>query len=186
MELPSSQEVRQSLAGAIHLMRRDVAGLQFFNLTEEGFWRSFFAIILVLPMLFVAESGLGEGSAPLSARLARSSVNLVLHWMIFVSVALPICRAAGFGHLYMPFITVYNWCSVVGTSLLMAPALLTYSGILGFEAGHLFAFAVSVFIIFYLWFAAKTALGGNGWAAAGFVFLDFGLNVAVNGFLGLH
>ncbi|MGI9480884.1 MAG: hypothetical protein ACR2OR_00870 [Hyphomicrobiales bacterium] len=186
MELPSSQEVRRSLAGGIHLMRRDVSGMQFFNLTEEGFWRSFFAIILVLPLLFVAEAALGGGSAPLSARLARSSVNLLLHWMVFVALVLPICRAAGMGHLYMPFITVYNWCSVVGTSLLMVPALLTISGLFGFEAGQLLAFAVSVFIIFYLWFAAKTALDGNGWSAAGFVLMDFVLNIAVDGFFGLR
>ena len=43
MALPGPNEVVASLLGALQLLRRDRSGLNNFNMTEEGFWRSFFA-----------------------------------------------------------------------------------------------------------------------------------------------
>ena len=63
MNLPGLNEIAGSLIGAMRLFRRDAGGLQNFNMTEDGFWRSFFAIALAGPMSICAELILGEPSA---------------------------------------------------------------------------------------------------------------------------
>ena len=50
MNLPGLNEIASSLIGAMRLFRRDKSGLQYFNMTEEGFWRSFFAMAVAGPM----------------------------------------------------------------------------------------------------------------------------------------
>lgn len=122
----------------------------------------------------------------LTAKLTRSSVNLILHWMLFAAIALPLCHAAGLGQRYMAFITVYNWSSIIVVAMFLVPALFVLSGILTLEGGQFFITATSIYAIYFLWFAAKTALESNAWVAAGFILLDFCLNVIVNGLLGLN
>jgi hypothetical protein len=187
MDLPSLHEIRQSIAGALRLLRHDAGALSLFNLTDDGFWRSFFALVLVLPMMMVVDVVFTTSdTVPLAAKLSRSSVNLVLHWMLFAAIALPLCIAAGLERRYKTFITVYNWASIVVIGLLLVPAILVLSGVLTIEGGQFIVTATSIYVIFYLWFVVKTALESNGWIAAGFVLLDFVLNVTVDGFLGLR
>ena len=47
--MPDRQEVLSALYGAYRLAWFDVSGMTFLNLTVEGFWRSFFAAVLVAP-----------------------------------------------------------------------------------------------------------------------------------------
>ena len=53
--MPPKQEIVASLYGAWRLMRLDPTGMTYFNLSADGFWRSFFAAVIVAPayVLFV-------------------------------------------------------------------------------------------------------------------------------------
>ena len=54
--MPDREEVLGALYGAYRLARIDPAGMTYFNLSFEGFWRSFFAAVLVAPAYAVAHN----------------------------------------------------------------------------------------------------------------------------------
>ena len=54
--IPGQQEIIRSLTGAWLLAKRDTSALNYFNLSIEGFWRSFSAMVLVLPILILSAS----------------------------------------------------------------------------------------------------------------------------------
>ena len=47
--IPDQQEVIRSIYGAWRLPWLDRSGMGHFNLSVDGFWRSFFAAVLVAP-----------------------------------------------------------------------------------------------------------------------------------------
>ena len=47
--MPSANQVMYALYGAYRLARFDAAGMRYFETSIEGFWRSFFAAVIVAP-----------------------------------------------------------------------------------------------------------------------------------------
>ena len=187
MSLPGPNEVVASLIGAVRLLRRDKSGLGNFNMTEEGFWRSFFAMALVLPMSAFAAVLFREASDISNMALtSRTMVNLVLQWAAFTALMLVYTRAFDLGHRYMRFITVYNWSSVIATGCMMIPVLMHAVGFLGVEASLVVVFFIFLAMLAYFWFVARVTLETSGFIAAGVVFTDFLLNVTIERFFGLQ
>ena len=52
--MPDRQEVASSLYGAWRLACLDESGMGYFNISVEGFWRSFFAAVLLAPVYMLA------------------------------------------------------------------------------------------------------------------------------------
>ena len=54
----SAQQTFTALYGAYRLARLDTGGMKFFDQTIDGFWRSFYAAVIVAPLfiLFLAVS----------------------------------------------------------------------------------------------------------------------------------
>lgn len=187
MALPGPNEVLSSIIGATRLLRRDDGGLDNFNFTEEGFWRSFFAMALVLPMSAVAAVMFQENTQVSATVLAsRTTVNLVLQWAAFTAIVLVFTRSLGVGQHYMRFITVYNWSAVVATGCMMLPVLLFGMGLIGVEGAMLVVFVIFLLMLSYFWYVARLALETTGGIAAGIVFIDFLLNIAIERLFGLH
>ena len=51
--MPSLAEVARAIYGAWRLMLFDADGMTFFDLSTGGFWRSFFAAVVVAPLYAV-------------------------------------------------------------------------------------------------------------------------------------
>ncbi len=186
MALPGPNEVVSSLIGAARLLRRDVGGLSNFNMTEEGFWRSFFAMALVLPLVAVAAVTFRENTEVGAAALAsRTSVNLVLQWAAYTAVMLLFTRSLDLGHNYMRFITVHNWCTVIATLCMMVPVLLHGLGLLSITAAMFVVFFILLTMLAYFWFVARETLETSGFVAAGVVFIDFLMDLLIERFFGL-
>ena len=80
----SLREVLTALYGAYRLARLDVGGLRFFDITDQGFWRSFFAAALVAPLylvlLLIRYSNL-PAPIPLFRFIALESIAYVIAWV---------------------------------------------------------------------------------------------------------
>lgn len=186
MALPGPNEIVASLTGALRLLRRDRGGFSNFNLTEEGFWRSFFAMALVLPMSALAAVMFRESTEVSDVALAsRTVVNLALQWAVFTAIMLLFTRMLNLGHNYMRFITAYNWSSVIATCCMMVPVLLFGMGLMGIEGALVLVFFIFLAMLAYFWFVAREALQTSGSVAAGIVFIDFLLNITVERLFGL-
>ena len=117
------QEGRQSVRGSFRVMRLDAAGLNAFNRTLEGYWRSFYAALFLLPLYIVyllnlpAPEGVGIGRFWLIEAIAYPLI-----WTLWPLIAFYVCRAAGVADRYTTYITVHNWAQVplLGGQLLVA------------------------------------------------------------------
>ena len=69
--MPPKQEIVASLYGAWRLMRLDPTGMTYFNLSSDGFWRSFFAAVMIAPfyvaLAYIKFAGEPEARAALMA-----------------------------------------------------------------------------------------------------------------------
>ena len=187
MAPPGPAEIISSLRGAIRLLRRDTGGFGDFNLTPEGFWHSFFAIVLVLPMVAFALHTLApaDGPAP-AAMVGRKSSILILQWGVFATLMLALTDALNLQKNYVSFIVTYNWCSVLGVGLQMVPVLLCSMKIIDQSLAQLIVLMVFLGLLPFFWFVSREALGTTGGVAAGVVAVDQLLQIALEYSFGLR
>ena len=187
MNMPGLNEVAASLIGAMRLFRRDGGGFQNFNMTEDGFWRSFFAIAIAGPMSICAEMLLGEfGSHSATAVSTRTAATLVLQWVSFVLIIFYFTEVTGLSQRFMRFVIAYNWCTVVASAAMMIPALMYGFGLVSRDLSLLALFFLLLVMLSYSWFVAREALQTSGAIAASIVAIDFSLAVLIEGMLGLR
>lgn len=187
MNLPGLNEIAGSLIGAMRLFRRDAGGLQNFNMTEDGFWRSFFAIALAGPMSICAELILGEPSTHSAvATTSRTAVTLVLQWVGFVLIMYYFTQVTGLAQRFMQFVIAYNWCTVVASAVMIIPALLAGFGLASRDLALFALFFLLLVMLSYSWFVARESLQTSGAIAASIVAIDFSLAVLIEGMLGLR
>lgn len=180
MAPPGLKEVLSSLRGTVRLFRRDAGGFSDFNLTEEGFWHSFFVIVLVLPMVAFAVYTLVPATViEPAAIVGRKSSLLILQWAVFATLMLAFTDAMNLQSRYMTLVISYNWCSVLGVAIQMVPVLLCALGVFDKGLAQFILFMVFLSLLPFFWFASREALATNGGIAAGIVavdqFLQFGL-----------
>jgi hypothetical protein len=151
-----------------------------FNLSVEGFWRSFFAAVLVAPgyALLVMQDLTGRAEAVSSAwALLVETLAYVIGWAAFPLAAIVATQLLGLSRNYAAMIIAANWAAVlqIGFFLLAVG--------LGFLLPPLAGFIVTlatVAILSYQWFVFRTALDTTGGIAIALVLLDLLLNSAVS------
>jgi hypothetical protein len=107
-----------NLAGAWAIMRGRADGLTRLDLSLEGFWRSFAAIVLLAPFAVLAlisqqRLAAAAGEDPATGGLGLEVVALLVDWFAFPLVFALLARPLGVGARYVPFIVARNWASVI-------------------------------------------------------------------------
>src|SRR5688572_10138945 len=112
--------MRESLAGACLVMLGRPDGLNRLDLSLAGFWRSFAAVILVIPLSFIPEWSMAdlmveEGGVPppLGDSLVSASVLSLIDWFAFPLLFALMARPLGLSSRYVPFVVARNWSAVV-------------------------------------------------------------------------
>ncbi len=176
------REVLNALYGAYRLARLDAGGLAYFNISEQGFWTSFKAAAVVLPM-FILLMGIrfvvDDIDASPGRYLAVELIAYVIGWVALPVLMIGICKQLERTHFYVRFIIAYNWSAVLQNALYMPVAMFSITGQLT-DGGGFFVLLAMLLIIIYTWFIAKTALDIPGPAAAGVVVVDFVISFAIN------
>ncbi len=111
------EEASRSLSGAWGLLRRAPGAPTAFNATLDGFWRSFFAAVLLLPLdlAYLAIVGPGEGTAQVASG-TRWTVNFLVYvigWTAWPLVAFYLTRAMDCGDRYLGYMVAYNWSQLL-------------------------------------------------------------------------
>ncbi len=179
--MPDRKEVLHSLYGAYRLAFLDQSGMRHFNLSVDGFWRSFFAAVLVAPgfALLVAEK-LDARPGPLDLGWA-ALVQIVaygLSWAAFPLAAVLLTQLLGLSRNYVALIIALNWASVLQVGVFLS-ALMLELMMPGLVDG-LILLLVTGAILFYQWFVTRAALETTGGIALLLVLVDLILNTAIN------
>ncbi len=170
--IPSSAEIVRSLNGAWRLLLLDPSGMGRFDASIGGFWRSFFAAVLVAPLYILR--GLID---PLAAEAEASGIGpaltavltYVLVWVAFPITMIFIARFLDLRQAYVGFIVALNWARVLQAVLLVAVS--GAAALAGTPSDFLTLTAIAAVLV-YQWVVTKTALATSGTVAAALVIID--------------
>ncbi|MHA1567435.1 MAG: hypothetical protein ACTSX7_19160 [Alphaproteobacteria bacterium] len=178
------RELAYALFGVWRLLHLDKNGLQYLDDSIDGYWKSFAAALVVLPGFAIMQL-LELVVEPASVGVFWPRVVMtwaivyVLHWTLFPIAAAYITAEMGRSDQYLKFIVAHNWASVIQIAIVVpAVALQVLTGPEG--AGVFLFLLITIGLLFYSWFIAKTTLDISGMMAAGFVVLDVVLSLALN------
>lgn len=184
--LPSSLEVAQSLRGSWRLMDEGEQALKDFNISSDGFVKSFAAIILTAPAFiailaaerlrsgYANEAGLFTAPELALHALALHAISFVILPAIILGLFWGIARTArGTG-----FIITWNWTEVIITMLLAVPAALYAAGLFDGRMAFVVTLAFWVIAARLRYGVARSALGIARPLAFGVVLLTVAVEVA--------
>lgn len=107
------EEAKQSVRGCVRVIRLDPDALQDFNLTEAGFWRSFYAAVYLLPLYLVHASVAQPKGVSDAKYWLVEAIAYPLSWTLWPLIAFYVCRSANLADRYIAYITVYNWAQIL-------------------------------------------------------------------------
>jgi hypothetical protein len=173
--LPSTTEISAALHGAIRLAQLDATGLRYFDRTVGGFWRSFFAALLVAPahvVLLLLTRRVPEDVGGLRI-VAIEAIAYAIGWLAFPCAMLVAADLLKRRARYFDYMVAYNWCNVIQIGLLLIVTGLSAGQVLPGVLGVFLMRVALVSILIYQWFIARVGLSISATAAVALVLLDF-------------
>jgi hypothetical protein len=179
--MPDRQEVLNGLFGAYRLAWFDASGMAHFNLSVEGFWRSFFAAVLVAPAYAILVGRQLSAEAEdfnLALVVLTEGIGYVLAWCAFPLAAIVLTRLLGLDRNYVALIVAVNWSAVLQTGAFLAVLLL--GALVPHGLGTLLVTLTTLAILVYQWFVIRTALQTTGGVALMFLLVDLVITTTIN------
>lgn len=182
-----ARDVERAIAGTYRLMRHERAALMVFDNTNEAFWRSFWALALVLPAFVVQIAGewrMIEATRPdtlpdLGWFIANNVAGLVSYWLIWPAVILSVTRMLKVEPRFCHYMVVSNWTTVATSAVLAVPMALYIMGWALSSHAAVFSITFMIVIAHFRWYVARQALGVSAGVAALIVALDAALAVLI-------
>lgn len=181
--MPSKQEINAALFGAWRLMRFDADGMNWFNLTIEGFWRSFFAALPVAPffaLLVYLDFHREGGPVYVEREIFTTILVYGVGWAIVPLVMVPVTKLLGMSRGFIPMMVAYNWTTVPQIIIQALVALPGGMGLISVELSGAVLFAALVYILVFEWFVIRTALQTTAMTAVAIVMLLETLGIIIN------
>lgn len=127
--MPSFEDIQQYLTGAFRLMMGKPDGVRLLDVSADGFWNSFFAIVVALPALTVGWVAIANtaGDGAVGGRLSivlRLGLIDVLSWVVPLVALAIVARPAGIAHRYVHYVVASNWASALIVWMMLPLALL--------------------------------------------------------------
>ena len=177
------REIVYGLYGGYRLCRLDPQGLAYMNASAAGFWRSFLSAVLIAPVYFIMvflDLDLSTVAASLPRMLLLESCAYLILVFAYPLAMHYISEAIDRRQQYFLYIVAYNWASVTRELLDLLADLVSATDVLPNAVAGTLEIAVNLFLLFILWFIARTALGVPRLVAVGLVALDFVISFVVS------
>lgn len=179
--MPSREEIERALWGAWLLLRRDPAAFAQFDLSVEGFWRSFFAAVLAAPayaVLVVDQHMLRGTDAGVGALAASEVLAYGLGWVHFPLVALFLTRWFDLTDRYVPLIVASNWAAVLQVAFFLG--VLAFSKLMPPALAAVLLTAATLAVLTYQWLVIRISLESTPGLALGFLVADMVASWIIN------
>ena len=180
--MPNGAEMASGVYGAWRLLRLDPQGMAFFDDSNEGFWKSFYAAVLVAPgYAIIVALHLSElqPTAGFFHVLTIETLAYAIGWLAFPVAAYHLCEWIGKEAGYVSYIVAFNWSKVIQLCLYLPVSLLNASDALPAGLEPLLDLMITLAIIAYQWFVTKIALGMSGFGPASFIVLDIVIGLMI-------
>ncbi len=180
--MPSYRDIVYGIYGAWRLARLDAGAMRYFDRTQEGFWKSFFAAVIVAPgyaIIVTYELVQGEIEAGALRLILVETLGYGLSWIAFPVIVHQICETIGKRETYIGYIVAFNWSQAIQMAVFLPVIGLIALGVLPGDSGSVLHWIVLILILSYEWFVTRTALGVTAAGAVGFVVLDLVINLII-------
>ena len=168
--------------GSWLLVRGKPEGAVYLDWTVSGFWKSFWVIVVCLPLLLVEWVLISDGAAlvgPGDGKLMLVTIAYLLQWVAYPVILYFLARPLHMQTSFIPYIVTYNWFGVL-VMLIQAPVMiLTMLNVLPSLTMLLFLITI-IAIIFGLIRLAMQIAGLPLIAAVGVVIMDILLGLFID------
>lgn len=179
--IPTSAEITAALTTVLQLVRGDLRAIERFDVSLDGFFKSFFAIVLAAPayaLLLAQRYDSAELPVSLSLVVAVELFSYVGGWLAFPVVMAFLTRFLGLGQRYAPLIVATNWCAVVQLFFLLAVSVV--AGFLPEAPGAALQLVATLLLLAFEWLVVRLALNTSGGIAAALVVIDVLLSLLID------
>ncbi len=180
------QEISDAVNAAWRMAMRDPDALAGFDLSERGFWKSFWVIALAAPFwlwLVLSQPAYLRELAALSGQtletpseasyLLAQAVEYLLGWIVFPLVMVPVVRLLEVRTRYVPYIIAHNWAMFLVYFVFAMPPIALYNlGLISVSVKSTLDFLVLLLQLAYLWQVARSALAVAPFQAVVVVLVD--------------
>ena len=180
--IPSLGETLLALAGLWRFAREGAPALRWFDRSMAGFWRSFGAAVLVLPLqaaVIYSQMQAPADGAGWFRLIAVEASAYVIQWVAFPLALYYIASGLGRVAEYVDFVIVNNWTNVPWMPINLVLLRIAVGGQLSGGLIEFLAIAFYAVTLSFEWFIARQTLRIGGAAAAGLVALDFSIAIVV-------
>jgi len=172
--MPSSEVIQHYMSGVWRMMTGRADGLDRLDLSADGFWNSFFAIVVALPALVVGWVSIANrvGGAEFASRFSvvlRMAAADLLSWVVPLIVLAACARPFGIAHRFVPYVVSSNWASALFVWIMVPAAVLELFLPGARDAAALLSLLIFGVTMVLSWRLTNVALG-MGAATASWVF----------------
>lgn len=128
--MPSAAEIQRYMTGAWRLMNGRADGVRLLDTSVEGFWDSFFAIVVAAPALAIGWIASANDFQQFEMTASRFSLMIRLAvidlcvWIVpLVALAL-VVRRAGIADRFVAYVVSGNWASALLVWMMLPPTIL--------------------------------------------------------------
>lgn len=184
----SFAEIARGSYGAWRLLLGDPGGMEYFERTPRGMWRSFLLAPLLLPFYapIAIQHATEMGSGASWPRILCTELSAyAMGWCALPLAMTVICPIIEREKELDGFIEAYNWANVIHLTIYLPLVLIESLAILPEGVTALLDAALAILLLYYGWFIAKTALRLPALGAIPIVALDLVFAVFITGIAGL-
>lgn len=163
--MPDTAYIQRSLTGAWRLMMGRSDGLRLLDTSLEGFWDSFFAIIVAAPALAIG--WIASANDFQYPELAASRVSVVLRlavidlsvWLLpLVALAL-VAGRVGIADRFVHYVVSGNWASALLVWMMLPPSILRLVAPQTADVASLLSLVLFLASLVLSWRQTNAALG---------------------------
>ncbi len=175
--MPSFEDVQKYLNGAVRMMLGKSDGLRMLDCSIDGFWNSFFAMVVALPALMIGwvslANDLQQASESIGSRfsiLLRIALIDVATWTGPIFLLALIIGRTPIASRFVAIVVSGNWASAVIVWFMLPAALLRLMIPQAQEAASILSLLLFAISMLMTWRVTNVAIG-KGPAIASVVFV---------------
>ena len=183
MAFLTRDEIVRSITSAWHVFIDRPDADRYFDLSVTGFWRSFRAIVLILPAYALSAATTWTtlpSSMDTTTFFVARTVSLAIDWVAFPIVLALVADRLRVSSTYSAYVIVRNWASVIATTPFAIISILYILGPIGQEVASTLSLAVLFVILRYNYLIARRVLQVGIPLAIGVVVVDFILSLSID------
>ncbi len=157
------EELRRGIAGAYRLMIGRNDGLHLLDISADGFWNSFYAILLALPPLALSWSSVAvdfaDGTMSRGGVLSRLALVDIGSWVLPIVLLAFAAKPAGIADRFVHYVVASNWASGLLVWLMLPAALVRLVAPQAVEVAALLSFVLFMVSQVLFWRLTTVAIG---------------------------